>query len=166
MNRMLIERALLYVMALISAVSLACYSAVMVLCRREAKQPDRERARRRTQLANVAHTLDWAMNILIGLVGFGRIFRDEHYGGQHQPRWLKIYFVISGPLPTIGMVGAMVTGHRWGEQLGKDQRKQRIHRFFAWLGYSSWWFSVLPMFLQPWLNRQHAAKDAAAGEQS
>ena len=87
-------------------------------------------------------------------------------GCQRQPRWLKIYFMISGPLPTIGMVGAMITGHRWGEQLGQDSKKRSIHRAFAWLGYSSWWFSVIPMFAQPYLNRQAAAQDAASLEQS
>jgi hypothetical protein len=166
MKQTLIEKLLLYLMALISAASLASYSAVMVLCRREAREHDPARAARRTQLANLAHTLDWAMNILIGLVGIGRLYRDENFGGQRQPRWLKLYFMISGPLPTIGMVGAMISGHRWGAQLGQDARKRNIHRAFAWLGYSSWWLSVIPMFAQPYLNRQAAAQDAAVLEQS
>lgn len=166
MKQPLSDRALLYVMALISAASLACYSAVMVLCRREAATHDPQRAKQRTTLANIAHTLDWAMNILIALVGIGRMYRDENFGGQRQPRWLKIYFMISGPLPTIGMVGAMLTGHRWGEQLSQDERKRSIHRGLAWLGYSSWWFSVIPMFAQPFLNQQQAAKDAVSLEQS
>jgi hypothetical protein len=61
--------------------------------------------------------------------------------------------MITGPLPTIGMVGALITGHRWGPQLGTDPKRRRIHRAFAWLGYVSWWLSYLPIFAQPLLNR-------------
>jgi hypothetical protein len=94
------------------------------------------------------------MNVMVAVVGINRLFREEDFGGQHQPRWLKIYFMISGPLPTIGMVGAMITGHRWGPRLGSDPRRRRIHRALAWLGYVSWWLSYLPIFAQPLLNRE------------
>lgn len=146
------DRQLLYLMAFISGVALICYTAVLRLCRLEARDHQPERAARRTRLAYVAHILDWMMNVLIALAGIERLYRDERIGGQHQPRWLKIYFVITGPLPTIGMLGALITGHRWGPQLGGDPRRRRIHRFFAWLGYVSWWLSYLPIFAQPVLN--------------
>jgi hypothetical protein len=154
------DRQILYLMALVSGVSLACYTAVLRLCGKEAVEHQPERAALRTQLANLAHVLDWAMNLMVAVVGVGRLFREEEFGGQHQPRWLKIYFMISGPLPTIGMVGAMITGHRWGKTLGSNPRRRRIHRALAWLGYVSWWFSYLPIFAQPLLNRMSAAKAA------
>jgi hypothetical protein len=47
----------------------------------------------------------------------------------------------------------MITGHRWGPRLGSDPLRRRIHRSLAWLGYVSWWFSYLPIFAQPLLNR-------------
>lgn len=151
--RKLSDRQILYLMALVSGVSLTCYTAVLRLCRREAISHDPQRAALRTRLANLAHLLDWLMNIMVATVGVGRLFREEDFGGQHQPRWLKIYFMVSGPLPTLGMVGAMITGHRWGNHFGDDMRKRRIHQALAWLGYSSWWLSYLPIFAQPLLNR-------------
>lgn len=153
MLKWLTDKQLLYLMALVSGVSLACYTAVLRLCGEEALRHRPERAALRTRLANVAHLLDWLMNGLVATVGVGRLFREQDFGGQHQPRWLKIYFMLSGPLPTIGMVGAMITGHRWGHTLGSDARRRRIHRSLAWLGYVSWWFSYLPIFAQPLLNR-------------
>ena len=147
------DRQILYVMALVSGVALVCYTAVVRLCRLEATEHQTERAARRTRLAYLAHSLDWIMNVMVAVVGINRLFREEDFGGQHQPRWLKIYFMISGPLPTIGMVGAMITGHRWGPRLGSDPRRRRIHRALAWLGYVSWWLSYLPIFAQPLLNR-------------
>lgn len=153
---MLSDRQILYLMALVSGVSLTCYTAVLRLCGKEALSHTPEQAALRTRLANVAHALDWVMNIMVATVGIGRLFREEEFGGQHQPRWLKVYFMISGPLPTIGMVGAMITGHRWGSRLGSDPRRRRIHRGLAWLGYVSWWLSYLPIFAQPLLNRMRA----------
>jgi len=161
MNK-LSDRQILYLMALVSGVSLACYTAVLRLCGKEAVAHDPRRATLRTRLAAVAHGLDWVMNIMVALVGVGRLFREEDFGGQHQPRWLKIYFMITGPLPTIGMVGAMVTGHRWGPQLGASPRRRRIHRALAWLGYVSWWLSYLPIFAQPLLNRSAQANRTGA----
>ena len=152
----LTDKQILYLMAAVSGVALTCYTAVLRLCVLEARSHSPERATRRTQLANLAHLLDWLMNALVAVVGVGRLFREENFGGQHQPRWLKVYFMITGPLPTIGMVGAMVTGHRWGPQLGTDRRRRRIHRGLAWLGYTSWWLSYLPIFAQPLLNRSSA----------
>jgi hypothetical protein len=152
----LTDRQVLYLMALVSGVSLTCYTAVLRLCGLEAHEHRPERAARRTQLAYVAHALDWVMNAMVAIVGVGRLFREEDFGGQHQPRWLKIYFMVTGPLPTIGMVGAMVSGHRWGPLLGTDPRRRRIHRALAWLGYVSWWLSYLPIFAQPLLNRASA----------
>ncbi len=153
MNSSHIDRLVLYVMAVVSGVSLACYTAVLYLCRQEAICHDPARAALRTRLANLAHALDWLMNLLVALVGIGRLFREENFGGQHQPRWLKIYFMITGPLPTIGMVGAMITGHRWAETMRSRPQQRRLHRIFAWLGYWSWWLSFIPIFFQPWLNR-------------
>jgi hypothetical protein len=147
------DRQILYLMALVSGLSLACYTAVLRLCSQEAIAHRPERAALRSRLAALAHGLDWLMNVMVAVVGVGRLFREEDFGGQHQPRWLKLYFMLSGPLPTIGMVGAMITGHRWGPRLGSDQRRRRIHRGLAWLGYVSWWFSYLPIFAQPLLNR-------------
>ncbi len=151
-----IDRLILYAMAAVSGVSLACYTAVLYLCRQEVNTHHPERAALRNRLANIAHALDWLMNVMVAVVGIGRLFREEHFGGQHQPRWLKIYFMITGPLPTIGMVGAMITGHRWGEAMRDHPQQRRLHRFFAWLGYVSWWLSFIPIFFQPWLNRQAA----------
>ncbi|MGB9632094.1 MAG: hypothetical protein ACPL8I_02085 [Chloroflexaceae bacterium] len=153
MQTKLLDRYILYVMALVSGVSLACYTAVVRLCGQEAREHRPERAALRTRLANLAHALDWLMNVMVATVGIGRLFREESFGGQYQPRWLKVYFMLSGPLPTIGMVGAMITGHRWGPRLGSDPLRRRIHRGLAWLGYVSWWFSYLPIFAQPLLNR-------------
>jgi hypothetical protein len=153
MFRKLSDQQILYVMALVSGVALVCYTAVVRLCRLEATEHRTERAAHRTRLAYLAHSLDWVMNVMVAVVGINRLFREEDFGGQHQPRWLKIYFMISGPLPTIGMVGAMITGHRWGPRLGSDPRRRRIHRALAWLGYVSWWLSYLPIFAQPLLNR-------------
>lgn len=153
MFKRLSDRQILYAMALVSGISLVCYTAVLRLCRLEAQEHQVERAAQRTRLANIAHVLDWVMNAMVAIVGIGRLFREENFGGQHQPRWLKIYFMITGPLPTIGMVGAMITGHRWGPQLGSDPRRRYIHRAFAWVGYISWWLSYIPIFAQPLLNR-------------
>lgn len=150
------DRQILYIMAAVSGISLCCYTAVLRLCGLEARGHSPERATQRTRLANLAHLLDWVMNVMVAAVGVGRLFREENFGGQHQPRWLKVYFMITGPLPTIGMVGAMVTGHRWGPRLGTDPRRRRIHRGLAWLGYVSWWLSYLPIFAQPLLNRAAA----------
>ena len=121
-----------------------------------------ERAALRTRLAGIAHLLDWSMNVMVAVVGVGRVFREETFGGQYQPRWLKIYFMVSGPLPTIGMVGAMITGHRWGRSFAHSPRRRRIHRALAWLGYVSWWFSYLPIFAQPLLNRRAATQPPEA----
>jgi hypothetical protein len=153
MNK-LSDRQILYLMALVSGLSLACYTAVLRLCGEEAVAHNPRRAALRTRLAALAHSLDWVMNIMVALVGVGRLFREEDFGGQHQPRWLKVYFMVTGPLPTIGMVGAMITGHRWGAQLGTSPRRRQIHRALAWLGYLSWWLSYLPIFAQPLLNRR------------
>ncbi|MFV9503245.1 MAG: hypothetical protein AB4911_01630 [Oscillochloridaceae bacterium umkhey_bin13] len=147
------DRQILYAMAVVSGISLACYTAVLRLCRLEASEHLPARAVRRNRLANLAHLLDWVMNAMVALVGIGRLYREENFGGQRQPRWLKIYFMITGPLPTIGMVGAMITGHRWGSELGRNPQRRRIHRALAWLGYVSWWLSYLPIFAQPLLNR-------------
>ncbi|NTU79708.1 MAG: hypothetical protein HGA45_09950 [Chloroflexales bacterium] len=152
------DRQSLSFMALVSGVSLACYTAVLRLCRLEAKEHQPERAARRNQLANFAHLLDWVMNAMVVLVGIQRLYREENFGGQHQPHWLKVYFMITGPLPTIGMLGAMITGHRWGPRLGADPTRRRIHRALAWLGYISWWLSYLPIFAQPLLNRANARR--------
>lgn len=157
------DRQVLYLMAGVSGLALACYTAVLRLCGLEARDHSPERAARRTRLANLAHLLDWLMNAMVVAVGVGRLFREEHFGGQHQPRWLKVYFMLTGPLPTISMVGAMLTGHRWGAQLGSDPRRRRIHRALAWLGYSSWWLSFLPIFAQPLLNRVEAASGGSQG---
>lgn len=157
----LTDRQVLYLMAVVSGISLSCYTAVLRLCGLEARDPQPGRAARRTQLANIAHVLDWVMNAMVALVGVGRLFREEDFGGQHQPRWLKIYFMVSGPLPTIGMVGAMITGHRWGPRLATDPRRRRIHQSLAWLGYASWWLSYLPIFAQPLLNRAKARQAPA-----
>jgi hypothetical protein len=159
------DRQILYAMAVVSGISLTCYTAVLRLCNLEGREHLPERATRRNQLANLAHVLDWVMNAMVALVGIGRLYREENFGGQHQPRWLKIYFMITGPLPTLGMVGAMITGHRWGPRLGSDPRRRRIHRALAWLGYTSWWLSYLPIFAQPLLNkaneqRQHVVSPA------
>lgn len=163
------DRQILYLMALVSGISLACYTAVMRLCGLEAKEHQPARAEQRNRLANVAHLLDWLMNAMVAVVGIERLYREENFGGQHQPRWLKIYFMVTGPLPTIGMVGAMITGHRWGPQLGTDPRRRRIHRALAWLGYASWWLSYLPIFAQPLLNRvntkQATVEATSAGHQ-
>ncbi len=161
MGKKLSDRQILYLMALVSGISLACYTAVLRLCRLEAIEHRPERAVLRTRLANLAHALDWLMNVMVATVGVGRLFREEHFGDQYQPRWLKIYFMLSGPLPTIGMVGAMVTGHRWGPRLRSDPTRRRIHHGLAWLGYVSWWFSYLPIFAQPLLNRLRTTPDAA-----
>jgi len=147
------ERFILYAMAAVSGVSLACYTAVLYLCRQEVNDHQPERAALRTRLANLAHALDWLINLMVALVGIERLFREERFGGQHQPRWLKIYFMITGPLPTIGMVGAMITGHRWGHTMKDHPYQKRLHRTFAWLGYISWWLSFIPIFFQPLLNR-------------
>jgi hypothetical protein len=147
------DKHILYLMAAISGAALVCYTLVWRLCGLEVKEPQEERRHTLRRLATAAHLLDWAMNVLVATVGVGRLFRDENFGGQHQPRWLKIYFMISGPLPTLGMLGAIITGHRWGAQLATDARKRRIHRVSAWIGYLSWWFSYLPIFAQPLLNR-------------
>ncbi|GAB4447120.1 MAG: hypothetical protein OHK0015_50990 [Chloroflexi bacterium OHK40] len=155
LNR-LSDRQVLYLMAFVSGLSLACYTAVLRLCGQEAQEHRPERAALRSKLAVAAHGLDWLMNLLVALVGVGRLYREENFGGQHQPRWLKVYFMVTGPLPTIGMVGAMITGHRWGPRLGSDPRRRRIHRALAWLGYVSWWLSYLPIFAQPLLNRRQA----------
>jgi hypothetical protein len=163
MLKRLSDRQILYVMALVSGVALVCYTAVLRLCGLEAQSHRPERAARRNQLAYLAHILDWVMNVMVAVVGIGRLFREEDFGGQHQPRWLKIYFMVTGPLPTIGMVGAMITGHRWGPLLGTDPRRRRIHRGFAWLGYVSWWLSYLPIFAQPLLNR---GKEVTSAEQA
>lgn len=160
MLKKLSDRQILYLMALVSGAALACYTAVLRLCGEEAAAHRPERAALRTRLATIAHALDWVMNVMVAVVGVGRLFREEDFGGQHQPRWLKIYFMVSGPLPTIGMVGAMVTGHRWGPTFGSNPRRRRIHRGLAWLGYVSWWFSYLPIFAQPLLNRMNAAQRA------
>lgn len=156
------DRQILYLMAAVSGLSLTCYTAVLRLCGLEARDHSPERATRRTRLANLAHLLDWLMNAMVAAVGIGRLYREENFGGQHQPRWLKVYFMITGPLPTIGMVGAMITGHRWGPRLGTDPRRRRIHRGLAWLGYASWWLSYLPIFAQPLLNRAAAEERAIA----
>lgn len=153
MVKKLSDRQILQLMALVSGISLSCYTAVLRLCKQEAAHHQPERAALRTRLANIAHALDWLMNLMVAMVGIGRLFREESFGGQYQPRWLKIYFMISGPLPTIGMVGAMITGHRWGPRLSTDPTRRRIHQSLAWLGYVSWWFSYLPIFAQPLLNR-------------
>lgn len=158
----LTDRQILYLMAIVSGASLVCYTAVLRLCGLEAQEHQPARAERRNRLASIAHLLDWLMNALVATVGIGRLYREENFGGQHQPRWLKIYFMVTGPLPTIGMVGAMVTGHRWGPRLGTDQRRRRIHRALAWLGYTSWWLSYLPIFAQPLLNRRFQ-EEAASG---
>lgn len=163
LNR-LSDRQILYLMALVSGVSLACYTAVLRLCAQEARGHEPGRAARRTQLANLAHALDWLMNAMVAAVGVGRLFKEEQFGGQHQPRWLKVYFMVTGPLPTIGMVGAMLTGHRWGPRLGSDPRRRRIHRALAWLGYASWWLSYLPIFAQPLLNRAGARAELGPRE--
>lgn len=149
----LTDKQVLYLMAAVSGLALVCYTIVLRLCGLEAVDHSPERAARRTRLAYLAHGLDWAMNAMVALVGVGRLFCEEEFGGQHQPRWLKVYFMVTGPLPTIGMVGAMITGHRWGPQLGTDPRRRRIHRGLAWLGYASWWLSYLPIFAQPLLNQ-------------
>lgn len=156
MNSTHFDRIILYVMAAVSGVSLACYTAVLYLCRQEARGSQPTRATLRTRLANLAHALDWLMNLLIALVGIGRLFREEQFGGQHQPRWLKIYFMLTGPLPTIGMVGAMITGHRWEKTMHHHLHQRRLHLIFAWVGYFSWWLSFIPIFFQPWLNRMAA----------
>lgn len=161
MLKKLTDRQILYLMAAVSGAALACYTAVLRLCGAEAVAHNPQRAALRTRLAAIAHILDWVMNVMVALVGVGRLFHEEEFGGQHQPRWLKIYFMISGPLPTIGMVGAMITGHRWGSTLGSDARRRRIHRGLAWLGYVSWWFSYLPIFAQPLLNRMSARQQIA-----
>jgi hypothetical protein len=166
MNQQRIDRQILYLMALVSGVALACYTAVLRLCRQEAQAHNPERAAKRTRLAYAAHALDWLMNVMVAVVGVGRLFNEEDFGGQHQPRWLKVYFMVSGPLPTIGMVGALITGHRWGPTLGSNPRRARIHRIFAWLGYSSWWFSYLPIFAQPLLNRARSEKSGVRSQES
>lgn len=152
MHSKLSDRQILYAMALVSGAALACYTAVLRLCAQEAAGQTAS-PRLRAGLANLAHLLDWTMNLMVAIVGVGRLFREEQFGGQYQPRWLKLYFMLSGPLPTIGMVGAMITGHRWGATLASNPQRRRIHRAFAWLGYVSWWFSYLPIFAQPLLNR-------------
>ncbi len=160
MLKKLTDRQILYLMAAVSGISLACYTAVLRLCGLEAREHQPERAVLRTRLAAVAHLLDWVMNAMVAVVGIGRLYREENFGGQHQPHWLKIYFLISGPLPTIGMVGAMITGHRWGSRLASDPHRRRIHQSLAWLGYISWWFSYLPIFAQPLLNRKVVSTEA------
>lgn len=152
------DRQILILMVVLSSGSLACYTAVMRLCHLDARQPNPQRALLRRRLAYVAHSLDWTMNLVIGLVGIQRLFRDENFAGQHQPRWLKIYFIITGPLPTLGMLVALVTGHQWGERLGEDPRRRRIHKSAALVGYISWWLSMLPLFVQPLLNRLRTAR--------
>lgn len=152
----LTDRQVLYLMTAVSGASLTCYTAVLRLCWLEAHHHEPARAMQRNRLAAIAHLLDWVMNAMVALVGVRRLFREERFGGQHQPRWLKIYFIVTGPLPTIGMVGAMITGHRWGAQLGTDPQRRRIHRGLAWLGYVSWWLSFLPIFAQPLLNQVSA----------
>ncbi len=152
------DRQFLYLMAALSGAALFCYTTVLRLCRLEAQRATPVRRARIRQVANLAHVLDWLINVMLATVGFGRLFREEEFGGQYQPRWLKVYFIVSGPLPTIGMVGAMITGHRWGDQLASDLWKQRIHRWLAWFGYVSWWFCYLPIFGQPLLNRLAARR--------
>jgi hypothetical protein len=154
------DRQFLYLMAALSGAALFCYTTVLRLCQREAQGATPERRARIRRVANVAHLLDWLINVLLATVGFGRLFREEQFGGQYQPRWLKIYFMISGPLPTIGMVGAMITGHRWAETMAGNAGQRRIHRWFSWFGYVSWWFCYLPIFGQPLLNRIAARAQA------
>lgn len=159
------DRQFLYLMAALSGAALVCYTTVLRLCQIEGVRAAPERRARIRQVANLAHVLDWLINVMLATVGFGRLFREEAFGGQHQPRWLKIYFTISGPLPTIGMVGAMITGHRWGEQMATDARKRRIHKGLSWFGYVSWWFCYLPIFGQPLLNRMAARKAQALAQE-
>lgn len=140
-------------MDLVCGVALACYTVVLGLCHLETRQHKPQRSILRRRLAYVAHALDWLMNILVAVVGVKRLFHDENFGGQYQPYWVKVYFMITGPLPTIGMVGAMITGHYWGDRLHSEPRRRRIHRIAGMVGYVSWWLSLLPIFLRPWLNR-------------
>ncbi len=157
------DRSVIYLMAGLSTVALICYTAVLRLCRLEARQPDPQRAQLRRRLANLAHILDWIVS-LVAVAAAKRMYQEEDFGGQHHPRWLKIYFMITGPLPTLGMLVAMITGHRWGDDLGTNPVRRRIHRSAAWVGYVSWWFSMLPLFIQPMLNRRRQAQLQAQQE--
>lgn len=148
------DRHWLYLMDLVCAAALACYSVVLVLCHRSSRNQDARLVTWRRRIALLAHSLDWFMNLLVLVKGIGRLFHDEHFGGQYQPRWVKVYFMITGPLPTVAMVGAMITGKRWEGQLQNNPRQRQIHRIFGLVGYVAWWFSLLPIFLRPWLNRQ------------
>jgi hypothetical protein len=109
-------------------------------------------AARRRRLATIAHTLDWSVNLIIALAS-RRMLQQEVYGGQHHPRWLRIYYVITGPLPTLGMVATMITGYRWGPTMAQHPWQRRVHRLAATGGYVAWWFSILPIFVQPLVNR-------------
>lgn len=72
-------------MAAVSGVSLACYTAVLYLCRQEVNDHQPERAALRTRLANLAHALDWLINLMVALVGIERLFREERFGGNTNP---------------------------------------------------------------------------------
>jgi dolichyl-phosphate-mannose--protein O-mannosyl transferase len=147
------DRRALTIMALVSLASLACYTSVLRLCRQDAQaQLSAEQRRRRRRLAYAAHGLDWLMNLLVATVGVGRMLQADNFGGYKMGRALKAYFIVTGPLPTLGMVVAMITAHRWGERMQREPRLRRIHCLAAIVGYGSWWLSVLPIFVMPFFQ--------------
>lgn len=157
------DRHWLYLMDLVCAAALFCYTVVLALCHWSARNRNARLAAWRRRMAFLAHSLDWLMNVLVLVKGIGRLFRDEHFGGQYQPRWVKVYLMITGPLPTVAMVGAMMTGKRWEHTLSQNGRQRTIHRTFGLIGYVAWWLSLLPIFLRPWLNRQRDQQRTQSG---
>jgi hypothetical protein len=157
------DRRALTIMAAISLASLACYTSVLRLCRLDARQQLSEaQRRRRKRLAYAAHGLDWLMNALVAAVGVGKMLRAENFGGYKMNGLLKAYFLITGPLPTLGMVATMITAHRWGERMQHEPRLRTIHRLAAAIGYGSWWLSVLPIFIMPFFQVRADAAAASA----
>lgn len=146
------ERLQLDTIAGLSLVGLGCYTVVLRLCRQERVAHDPIVAERRQRMAYIAHTLDWLVNLLIGLMSY-KLIVSEQVGGRYHPLWLRIYFIITGPLPTLGMLVAMITAHQQGATAADETRRRRMHTIAGFVGYAAWWLSVLPIFVRPLLRQ-------------
>lgn len=155
------DRQLFYLMIALCGAALGAYTEVARLCRLEARCPDPARAIRRRRMAYLAHGLDWTINVIVMVAGIGRLFKAEDFGGQYQPRWLKVYFMVTGPLPTLAMVATMLSGSGGRKSMQQRPLQRRFHRIAAYSGYILWWISCLPIFIQPFLNRQRALQRQA-----
>ncbi len=146
-------------MSVVSLFTLAIYSYVLNLCRRQSRnlELDGKTEKRRIRFAAVAFGLDLVISAYFGaatplLLKHGGLVFDR----KRMPRPLFWFFAITGFVPTASMALTVIGGQRWRNQIKKHPAWRTFHGITALLAYFSWWLACAPVFFMALVGEERA----------